>query len=152
MQFRTYLIIVILVVVAFGIGAGWQNMRLRNAEKEWAAAKGEMQSQIRSLEKEMDQVKARESLLEIPLALFQVSLHLSEKNFGVATQALDQLKEIFGKSQVALTDEWKRKFDFFLPALEEVRNEVQNMNPSANEKIKELEERFNQTLRSSNTS
>lgn len=152
MQFRTYLIIVILVVVAFGIGAGWQNLRLRNAEKECAAAKGEMQSQIRSLEKELDQIKARESLLEMPLALSQVSLHLSEKNFGLATQALDQLKEIFGKSHVALTDEWKRQFDFFLPALEEVRNEVHNMSPSANKKIKELEERFNQTLRSRKTS
>jgi hypothetical protein len=151
MRFTNYLIIIILVVVAFGIGYGWQNMRLRNAEKEWAAAKGEMQTKISSLEKELAQVKARESLWEMPLALSQVSIHLSEKNFGLATQALDQLKEIFAKAQVALNDEWKKRFEFFLPALEEIRNEAQNMNASAKKKIEELGDLFKQALRSSKT-
>lgn len=151
MQFKTYLIIIILVVVAFGIGYGWQNMKLRNAEKEWAEAKGEMQSKISSLEKELAQVKARESLWEMPLGISQVSIHLSEKNFGLATQALDQLKETFAKAQVALNDEWKKNFDFFLPALEEIRNEAQNMNPSAKKKIEELENRFIQALHSRKT-
>ena len=138
MQFRTFLIIIVLVVVAFGVGYGWKNMKLRNAEKEWAAAKGEMQTKISSLEKELAQVKARESLWEMPLALSQVSIHLSEKNFGLATQALDQLKEIFTKAQVTLNDEWKKRFEFFLPALEEIRDETQNMNPGAKEKIEKL--------------
>jgi len=151
MQFRTYLIVIILVVVAFGIGYGWQNMKLRNAEKEWAVAKGEMQTKMSSLEKELAQVKARELLWEMPLLLSQVSIHLSEKNFGLATQALDQLKEIFAKAQVALNDEWKKKFEFFLPVLEEIRKEAQNMNPSAKKKIEELENLFEQALRSSKT-
>jgi len=151
MQFRTYLIIIILVVVAFGIGYGWQNMKLRDAEKEWAMAKGEMQSKISSLEKELTQAKARESLWEMPFAISQVSIHLSEKNFGLATQALDQLKEIFTKAQVALNDDWKKKFDFLLPALEEIRNETQNMNLNAKKKIEELENRFKQALHSSKT-
>jgi len=138
MQFRTFLIIVILVVVALGIGYGWQNMKLRKAEKEWAAAIGEMKVKISSLEKELAEVKARESLWETPLALSQVSIHLSEKNFGLATQALDQLKEIFVKAQVNLNDEWKKRFEFFLPALEEIRNETQKMNLSAKEKIEKL--------------
>ena len=151
MQFKTYLIVIILVVVAFGIGYGWQNMKLRNAEKEWAATKGEMETKISSLEKELAQVKARESLWEMPLALSQISIHLSEKNFGLATQALDQLKEIFSKAQVAMNDEWKKRFEFFLPALEEIRNEAQNMNPSAREKIEELGKLFKEAFWSSKT-
>jgi predicted nucleic acid-binding Zn-ribbon protein len=151
MQFRTYLIIILLVAVAFGVGYGWQNMKLRNAEKEWAAAKAEMQTKISTLEKELAQVKARESLWEMPLALSQVGIHLSEKNFGLATQALDQLKEIFAKAQAALNDEWKKKVEFFLPALEEIRNEAQNMDPSAKKKIEELENLFKQALWSSKT-
>jgi hypothetical protein len=52
---------------------------------------------------------------------------------------------------VALDDEWKKRFEFFLPALEEIRNEAQNMNPSAKKKIEELGNLFNQALRSSKT-
>ena len=73
MQFRTYLIIVILVVVAFGIGAGWQNMRLRNAEKEWAAAKGEMQSQIRSLERSWTRSKLVNRYWKYPSPFFKLA-------------------------------------------------------------------------------
>jgi len=138
MKFKIFIIIIVLIVVAFGVGYGWQNMKLKNAEKEWAAAKGEMQTKINSLEKELAEVKARESLWEMPLALSQVSIHLSEKNFGLATQALDHLKEIFSNAQVALNDEWKKRFEFLLPALQEIRDETQNMNPSAKEKIDNL--------------
>ena len=149
MRFKTFLIIVILVVVAFGIGYGWQYMKLRNAEKEWASTKGEMEAKISSLEKELAEVKARESLWEMPLSLSQVTIHLSEKNFGLATQALDQLKEIFAKAQMALNDEWKKRFEFFLPAVEEIRNEAEKMNPSANKKIEELGDLLKQALWSS---
>ncbi len=69
----------------------------------------------------------------------------------MATQSLGQLKEAFAKAQSALSSELKGKFDFFLPALEEIRNEAQNMSPNARKKIEELKNRFEQALRFSKT-
>jgi len=150
-SFKTLLIFTIVIIVTFGIGFGWGYLKLQNAEKEWAAAKGEMQAKISTLERDLTLAKARVSLWEMPLGLSQVSVHLSEKNFGLATQSLDQIKETFSKAQTTLESEWKGKFNFFLPALEEIRNDAQNMNPNGKKKIEELKNRFEQALRSSKT-
>jgi hypothetical protein len=148
---KTFLIFAIVVVVAFGIGYGWGYLKLQNAEKEWTSAKEEMQAKISTLEKDLALTKARVSLWEMPLRLSQVSVHLSEKNFGLATQSLDQIKEIFSKAKATLEGELKGKLDFFLLALEEIRNEAQNMNPNTKKKIEELQNRFEQALRSGKT-
>jgi hypothetical protein len=144
---KTLVIVAILIIVAFGIGYGLGYMKLKTAEKEWAAARDEMQSKISTLEKDLAMAKARISLWETPLTLSQVIIHLSEKNFGLAVQSLDQLKETFSKAQTALDNEWKGKFDFFLPALEEIRNEAQNMSLDAKKKADELKNRFEQALK-----
>jgi hypothetical protein len=148
---KTFLIFIIVAILTFGIGYGWGYLKLQNAEKEWAAAKEEMQAKISTLEKDMALAKARVSLWEIPLGLSQVSVHLSEKNFGLATQSLDQIKDTFSKAKATLESEWKGKFDFFLLALEEIRNDAQNMNPNTKKKIEELQNRFEQALRSGKT-
>jgi hypothetical protein len=148
---KTFLIFIIVVILSFGIGYGWGYLKLQNAEKEWAVTKEEMQAKISTVEKDLALAKARVSLLEMPLGLSQVSAHLSEKNFGLATQSLDQIKETFSKTKATLESELKGKFDFFLLALEEIRNEVQNMNPDTKEKIEELQKRFEQALRSGKT-
>jgi predicted nucleic acid-binding Zn-ribbon protein len=151
-SFKTLLIVAILIIVAFGVGYGLGYMKLRTAEKEWAAVRDEMQSKTSALEKDLAMAKARVTLWEMPLALSQVSIHLSEKNFGLAVQSLDQLKETFSNAQTALGEEWKGKFDFFLPALEEIRNDAQNMNPQARKKVEDLKNRLEQALRSFKTS
>jgi DNA anti-recombination protein RmuC len=151
-SFKTILIFIICLIVAFGIGYGWGRVQLMNERKEWAAAKSEMQSKISALEKELALAKARASLWEIPHALSQISIHLSEKNFGLAIQSLDQLKETFSKAQTALGEELKGKFDFFLPALEEIKNEGKNMSPNAKKKVEDLKNRLEQALRSFQTS
>ncbi len=145
---KKFLICAILILVAFGIGFGWGYLKLWKAEKDWNATKGEMQSKISTLEKDLAVAKAKESLWEIPLALAQISTHLSEKNFGLATQSLDQLKETFVKAQNLLSGDWRGRFDFFLPGLEEIRGEAQNMTPVAKQKTDELRNRFEQALRS----
>jgi hypothetical protein len=144
---KTLLIVAILIIVAFGIGYGLGYMKLKTAEKEWSAAQAELQSRISNLGKELALAKARLTLWEIPLALAKVSEHLAEKNFGLATQSLDQLKEDFSNAQSALDEELRRKFDFFLPALEEIKKEVQEMSPQAKKKMEDLKNRFEQALK-----
>ena len=146
-SFKTLLIVAILIIVAFGVGYGLGYMKLKTAEKEWAAVRDEMQAKTSALEKDLTLAKARVALWEMPLALSQVIAHLTGKNFGLATQSLDQLKETLSKAQTALGDEWRGKFDFFLPALEEIRNDAQNMNPQARKKVEDLKNRFEQALK-----
>jgi hypothetical protein len=122
-------------------------MKLRTAEKEWAVAKGELQSKIGNLEKELARARARESLREMSEALSQVSTHLSEKNFGLAVKGLEKLKETFSAIQPVLDEEWKIKFGFFLPALEEIKKEAENLSLTAKKKVEELKTLFDQALK-----
>jgi hypothetical protein len=71
------------------------------------------------------------------------------EEFRAGGQSLDQLKETFSNAQTALGEEWRGKFDFFLPALEEIRNDAQNMNPQARKKVEDLKNRFEQALKPS---
>ncbi len=145
---KKVLICAVLIALAFGIGFGWGYLRLRDAQKKWTAANQELQTRVGALEQELGVARARVALWEVPLALSQISAHLGEKNFGLATKALDQLQDRFLKAQALLGPEWKGKFDFFLPAVEEIRKEIQNLSPAAKSKADDLRARFEQTLTS----
>jgi hypothetical protein len=145
-SFKTFLIFIVLVVLAFGIGYGLGYMKLIKAEKEWAAAKGEWQSKISNLEKELARAKAREMLRDISETLSQATIHFSEKNFGLAGKTLDGLKETFLTVQKNLDEEWKNKFSFFLPALEEIKKEAENLSQNAGKKTEDLKKLFEQSL------
>ena len=146
---KRFFIFIVLVILAFGIGYGLGYMKLRTAEKEWAAAKVEMQSKIGNLEKELARAKARETLWDMSEALSQVLVHISEKNFGLAGKALEGLKETYSAIQPNLDEEWKAKFGFFLPALEEIKKEAENLSQNARKKIEDLKNLFEQSLKPS---
>jgi hypothetical protein len=146
---KTFFIFIVLVILAFGIGYGLGYMKLRTAEKEWAAAKVEMQSKIGNLEKELARAKARETLWDMSEALSQVIVHFSEKNFGLAGKALEGLKETFSAIQPNLDEEWKAKFGFFLPALEEIKKEAEALSQNARKKTEDLKNLFEQSLKPS---
>ncbi len=146
---KKFLICAVLIALAFGIGFGWGYLRLRDAQKKWTAANQELQTRVSALEQELGVAQARAALFEVPVALSEISVHLAEKNFGLATGAADQLQDRFPKAQAVLGADWKGNFDFFLPALEEIRKEIQNLNPAAaKSKTDDLKSRFEQALRS----
>ena len=147
MRVRTYLIFIILMIVAFGVGYVMGYWKLHSAEEKWAAAKGEMQSQINSLGKQLAQAKARESLREMSDMLSQVSTDLSEKNFGLAIKTLDSMKESFLAIQPSLEGGAKPQFDFLLPAIEEARKEAESLSPNAKKKVEEMKGLFDQSLK-----
>jgi hypothetical protein len=148
-NFKTFLIIIILIVLAFGIGYGLGYMKLKNVEKEWSIARNEMQSKIGNLERELARAKARETLWDMSEALSQVIVHFSEKNFGLAGKALEGLKETFSAIQPTLDEEWKAKFGFFFPALEEIKKEAENLSQNARKKTEDLKILFEQSLKPS---
>jgi hypothetical protein len=146
---KTFFIFILLVILAFGVGYGLGYMKLRTAEKEWAAAKFEMQSKIGNLEKELTRAKAREKLWDISDSLSQVLAHISEKNFGLAGKALEALQETFSTLLPNLDEEWKAKLGFFLPALEEIKKETEGLNQNAARKTDDLKNLFEQSLKPS---
>jgi len=147
MSFKGALIIAILILAAFGAGYGLGYWKLQTAEQEWTAAKGEMQTKISSMEKELALAKAREKLWEMPEKLSEVITHLGEKNFGLAAKTLDGAKESFLAALNSLGEEMKTRFDFFLPALEEAKKEAESMGPNAARKVEEAKKLFEQALR-----
>lgn len=147
MSFKSVLIVIVLILAAFGAGYGLGYWKLQMAEEEWAAAKGEMQTKITSMEKELGVAKAREKLWEMPEKLSEAITHLEEKNFGLAAKTLDGAKESFLAALNSLGEEMKNRFDFFLPALEEAKKEAESMGPNATRKMEEAKKLFEQALR-----
>ncbi len=145
---KKLLIIVILILIAFGVGYGLEFMKLRTAQQEWAATKSQMQTRISTLESELARAKARESLREVSEALSQVMVDLTEKNFGLALKALDGMKQTFLATQANLDEEWKNKLAFFLPGLEQIKKDAEGLSPDAKKKTEELKNLFDQALKS----
>ncbi len=148
MSFKSVLVVIVLILAAFGAGYGLAYWKLYTAEQEWAAIKGEMQSKIGGMEKELAVAKAREKVWEMPEKLSEVISHLAEKNFGLAAKALDGAKEDFLSALNFLGEGMKSRFDFFLPALEEAKKEAESMGPNATMKVEEARKLFEQALRS----
>ena len=144
---KTFVIFILFIIIAFGIGYGLGYMKLKGAQKEWAAAKGELQSKISTLEKELFRARARESLREMSATVSQIVAHLAEKNFGLAVKAVDGLKESFSTIHPVLDEEWKSKLSFFLPALEEIKKEAENLNPAVRKKTEDFKTLFEQSLK-----
>jgi len=147
MGFKAVLIVILLILSAFGAGFGYGYWKLYTAEKAWAAAKGELQSKISRMEKELALFKAREKLWEMPQTLSEAISHMGQKNYGLAAKALDGAKEAFSAARNLLGGEMKDRFDFFLPALEEAKKEVENLSPNAPKKVEELIGLFEQALK-----
>jgi len=147
MSFKAALVVAILILAAFGAGYGVGYWKLQMAEQEWTAAKGEMQTKINSMEKELALAKAREKLWEMPEKLSEVITHLGEKNFGLAAKTLDGAKESFLAALNSLGEEMKTRFAFFLPSLEEAKKEAESMGPNATRKVEEAKKLFEQALR-----
>jgi hypothetical protein len=147
MSFKAVLIVFILILAAFGAGFGFGFWKLYTAEKEWAASKGEMESKINSMAKELTLFKAREKLWEMPQMLSEAITHMEQKNYGLAAKALDGAKEAFLSAQNSLGEEMKTRFDFFLPALEEAKKEAENLGPNAPKRVEELIGLFEQAMK-----
>ena len=147
MSFKSVLVVIVLILAAFGAGYGLAYWKLYTAEQEWAAIKGEMQSKIGGMEKEMALAKAREKVWEMPEKLSEVITHLAEKNFGLAAKTLDGAKEGFLSALNSLGGEMKSRFDLFLPALEEAKKEAESMGANAAIKVEEARKLFEQALR-----
>ncbi|HSR11876.1 MAG TPA: hypothetical protein VLS90_10570, partial [Thermodesulfobacteriota bacterium] len=135
---KAFLIVVILVVAAFGVGYGLEFWNFRTAQKEWDAAKSELQSRIGTLEAELAKARAREKLREISDTLDEAAAQISEKNFGLAVKTLDGLKESYLQAEPSLSPEMKKRFEFLLPSLEEAKSEISNMSPNAGKKIEDI--------------
>lgn len=147
MRAKTFLIFILLIVLAFGGGYGYGYWKWYTAEKEWTSAKIEMQSKIKALEDELARAKARQTLWEMTQGFLQAMVHLSEKNFGLAAQTFERMKETFLSIQPNLDEGWKTSMNFLVSALEEVKKEIENVSPEAKKKIEDLQNRFEQTLK-----
>jgi len=144
---KTFIICTLLVIAAFAAGYGLGYRQWKKAEKVWTVAKSEMAAKIGNLEKELVRAKARDSLLEMAETFSQIITHLSEKNFGLAGKTVEGLKETFATIRPHLDEEWKTKFAFLLPALEEIKKEVETLSLTAKKKAEEIKSHFEQSLK-----
>lgn len=147
MRFKTFAIFVFLILIAFGLGYGWGTWKLYLAEKDWNAAKAGMEEKIGRMEKDLVKAKAWEALRDLSGMLEEAMNQFSDKNFGLAMQTIDKMKETLGQIQPSIPEDVKGRLGFLLPALDEVRAEIEKMSPDAKKKAKEVQERIETALR-----
>ncbi len=147
MRFKTFVIFVVLIIIAFGLGYGWGVWKLRLAEKDWSAAKAAMEEKISRMEKDLVKAKAWQALRDLSGMLDEAMNQFSEKNFGLAMQVIDKMKETLGVIQSSIPEEVKGRLSFLPSALDEVRQEIEKMSPEAKKKAKEVQDRIEAALR-----
>jgi hypothetical protein len=147
MRFKTYLVIILLFFIAFGVGYVLGYWKFYDAEKQWTAARNEMESKLQRLINQLAQAKARENLRELSDQFGEILIHLTEKNFGLAGKVADSMREKFLALQPSLSEETKGKLGFLVPALEEIKKESEAMSPNTRQKVQELKARYDQALK-----
>ncbi len=145
---KTFLLVAVLILIAFGVGYGLGYWKLQTAQKEWAAAREGMESRIGTLEKELALAKARETLRDMSDVLDQVLAHISEKKFGLAVKTIDGLKQSYLTVQGSLQPEMKARLEFLVPALDEARKETESLSPNAGKKTEEIKRLLEEKLKS----
>jgi hypothetical protein len=78
-----------------------------------------------------------------------MTTHISEKNFGLAGRGLEGIKDTFIAIQAHLDEEMKKRFEFFLPALEEIKKDTDAMSLNVKNKIETVKNNFEQALKPS---
>jgi hypothetical protein len=147
MRLKTFVIFVFLILFAFGAGYGWGSWKLRLAEKNWSASRATMEEKIGRLEQELAKARSWEALRGLSGMLDEAMNQFSEKNYGMAMQTIDKMKETFQKIQPSIPEDTRGRLSFLLPALDEIRQEIEKMNPDAKQKAKELQARIEAALR-----
>jgi hypothetical protein len=147
MRLKTFVIFVFLILFAFGAGYGWGYWKLRLAEKNWSASRAAMEEKIGRLEQDLSKARAWEALRGLSGMLDEAMNQFSEKNYGMAVQTIDKMKETFREIQPSIPEDTRGRLSFLLPALDEVRQEIEKMNPDAKQKVKEVQARIEAALR-----
>ena len=147
MRFKTFMIFVFLVLIAFGLGYGWGYWKLHLAEKEWNDVKAAMEEKIGRMEKDLVRARAWEALRNLSGMLEESMNQFSDKNFGLAVRTIDKMKETVGEIQPSIPEDIKGRLNFLLPALDEVRQEIEKMSPDAKKKAEEVKNRIEAALR-----
>ena len=147
MRFKTFVIFVVLIIIAFGLGYGWGVWKLRLAENDWNATKAAMEEKIGRMEKDLIKAKAWQALRDLSGMLDEAMDQYAEKNFGLAMQKIDKIKETLAEIQLSIPEDVKGRLSFLLPALDEVRQEIEKMSPDAKKKAKEVQDRIEAALR-----
>jgi hypothetical protein len=147
MRFKTFVIFVFLILIAFGLGYGWGYWKFYLAEKDWNAAKAAMEQKIGRMEEDLVRARAWEALRGLSGMLEEAMNQFADKNFGLAAQTIDKMKETLGEIQPSIPEDIKGRLSFLLPALDEVRQEIEKMSPDAKKKAKEVQDRIEAALR-----
>jgi hypothetical protein len=147
MRFKTFVIFVVLIIIAFGLGYGWGYWKLHLAEQDWSATKAAMEEKINRMEKDLVKAKAWQALRNLSGMLDEAMDQYAEKNFGLAMQTIDKMKETFREIQLSVPEDVKGRLSFLLPALDEVRQEIEKMGPDVKKKAKEVQDRIEAALR-----
>jgi hypothetical protein len=101
-RFRTFLVVLVLVAVAFGAGVLWGEMRLRKASAEWKAEQQKLETSLAENAKTLDTLKATQALWEIDGLVSEALADLADNNFGLAHDVAEAARLLLEKAAPGL--------------------------------------------------
>lgn len=125
-RFGVFLIVCALIAAAFGGGALWGYLRMRDARAAWLSERAGLEAQ---LAREISLARPRELLWQVDEGLSTILINLAEKNFGLARDEAAALKSLLAKSSADLSDEARARLTQLGPVLEDIERSADALSP-----------------------
>jgi hypothetical protein len=130
-------IVVILIVAAFGAGAFLINTQFQAAQAAWREEKAALESKIAAQLTELSTVRSRDLLWRLSESMSLVYIDVSEKNFGLARDQLDALNAMLARASADLDAATKAQLAPLPPLIQEISRNVSTLSPEAKSKARE---------------
>ncbi len=133
-RFTRVVVVLVLIACAFGAGTLFGFLRLRSARETWLREKGDMESRLTEVSRELSALRPRDSLWRISESIAAVRIDIAEKNFGLARDAAATAQQIYTQASAALDPDTRAQIAPLGPLLTEVQSAAESVSPQAKDR------------------
>jgi hypothetical protein len=130
-------IVVALIGAGFGTGALLASTRFHSAESLWQQEKTQLQTKIADQVVDISAGKSRELLWQLGDGMSTVYVDLSDKNFGLAHDAMSAMTVILTKAASEADPKMRAQLQEFQPLMADIDRSAMTFSPEAKVKARE---------------
>ncbi len=143
-----FLVVLVLIAAAFGGGAFLGFLQLRGAREAWQREKADLTGRLTSVSREMEAARSREVAWQVAEGLATIRIHLAEKNFGLAKDAVADVQRTYVKAAASLEADARERLASLGPLLSEIVSAADSLSPDARSKTQEATDLVHRLLES----
>jgi hypothetical protein len=121
-------------------------LQIKGARETWQRERTDLTAKLTNVTREADAARSREVVWQIAEGLGTIRIHLAEKNFVLAKDAVTKVEGIYAKAAASLDTEAQAKLSPLSPLLSEIRSAADSLSPDATSKAQQATDLVHQFL------